>query len=250
MFKQLIQALTGSTQIAAYTYPGANIGPNVNVPLGATFGNILNNTYTSLSSNPFSGFGALPMLPGQQGYAPQAQNPGGATQAYNNALQYIPTQIANSSGKKNKALIPGSVVNTLMAPPQPTQQISPALQLAGINPLQGFAGQAGTLPSTYSQTGAINQMYPMNPAGAQGGGGILQLILGPALALFGLAKSFFGLRKELSSLQPMANPADSIKSYEDSLNAYAKLQNTDGAFDDDYWGEIEGKEGYEQAEFG
>ena len=251
MFKQLLQALTGSTQIAAYTYPGANLGSNVHVPLQATFGNILSNTYASISSNPFSGLGGLPMIPGQQGYAPQAQNLGGITQAYNNAMQYMPAQNSRGSGHKREALAPGAVVNTLIAPPQPGA--SPLVQLAtGINPLQGFAGQG--MPPTYSTTGPTNQLYPgqfMSPMGSgQGNGGLLQTLIGPVLGLFGLVKSFFGLRKELSSLQPASNPADGIQSYENSLNAYARIQNTDGAFDEDYWGEFKGNEDYETAGFG
>lgn len=254
MLNQLLQALTGSTQIAAYTYPGANLGGNVNVPLQATFGNILSNTYASLSSNPFSGLGGLPMIPGQQGYAPQGQNLMGATQAYNNVLRYMPTQSSRTPGHKREALTPGAVVNTLLAPPQPTNAISPALQIAaGLNPLQGFAGQGGGLPSTYSQTGLTNQFYPgsyMSPASmGQGKGGMLQTLIGPMLGLFGLLKSFLGLRKEVSSLQPISNPADGIRSYENSLSTYAKMENTDGAFDEDYWGEMQGNEDYENGRY-
>ena len=252
MLKELLQALTGSVQTAAFAYPSANGVNNINIPPQATFGKILSNTFHSLSSNPFANSPIQPM--------PQVQNYGAAPM-YNNGFQYLPNEFQRLKGSNHKreALTPGAVVNALALPPQPNA-VSQVSQFANItnplantiNPLQGFAGQGGITQGGFP---SYSPTYSNGFAGQAGSGqgklGLLGLVIGPVMGLFGLIKSFLGLRSEMASIQPIQNPADEIKGYQDRLASYTRTNNTDGSFDEDYWGESRGSsQNYEAADEG
>ena len=238
MLKEILKALTGSVQTAAFSYPvGANIPPS------QTFGRILNNTFNSLSANSFSGPVGIP-------YGAQGQNPA-AAQAYQNSLLQYSSGFNTKTNGKREVLSPGSVLTQLTAPPAQVNQF--ANQAApGIIPLQGFAGQGGVIQGSYPTTGINNQFLPATfgtPLGAgfgqiQGKLGILGFVIGPVLGIFGLFKSLFTLRSTMASLQPEKVNKEDI-SYKNTLENYAREESAEGGFDDSYWGET--KEGFTES---
>lgn len=250
MLKEFLNSLSGPVSNIAFTYPSGNGigGPSVG-PQGI-FNKLLNTL-----SNGANGGGQLGYL---NGYSTmQGQNASAAAQAYANSLNG--GQDFNALTQHNnlqQAFSPGSVVNTLQAPPSP--QAFPVgypqvAQLAtiGNNPLQGFAGAAGggipgAIPGGAIGTaglagggiGAAGLTGLINPLGNSGGFGKISMFLMPLVGLVGVVKSLISFRGLRNSFQPVKIDKEAID-YKVSLENYQKQMHTEGSFDDDYWGEEE-----------
>ncbi len=253
MLKEFLNSISGPLSNVAFTYPSGNGvgGPSVG-PQG-----IFNKLLSALS-NGSNGGGQLGYL---NGYTTmQGQNASTAAQAYANSLNG--GQDFNALTQHNnlqQAFSPGSIVNTLQAPPSPQAfpgGYSQVAQLAtiGNNPLQGFAGAAGagvpgTLPGAGIGTaglagggiGAAGLTGLINPLGnGSGGFGKISMFLMPLVGLVSVVRSLIGFRGLRNSMQPVSIDKEAID-YKISLENYQTQQHTEGSFDDDYWGEEEYK---------
>ena len=245
MLKEVLQSLSGPASNIAFTYPSSNGfgGPSV-TPQGV-FTKLLNMLSKGGASN-FLGTYTTMQAPGQN------FNQAAAAQAYANSLAGGQNfyGAVNQKPSQREAFSPGSVINSLQAPPIPQQGFDPYGQLAGaINPLQGFAGQSGV-----TTTGALpgaGSLIPgqISPGGyslpggfsmpGAGGFGKWSMFIMPLVSLVGLLKSFFGFGG-MAAMKPVQINKEALD-YKISLQKYDKAERTDGSFDDDYWGEGEGE---------
>ena len=250
MLKEFLQSISGPVSNIAYTFPSSNGINGPSVTAGGVFTKLLN----VLSNGAYSGGNSLSnyttMLPQQQ-----SSNP--AVQAYLNSLNTY-TGVTNSKASKREAFSPGSVINSLQAPPMPQAVVNPYGQLtAAINPLQGFANSqtgiggipgasfTGALGATGSliQPGMIPGQNGFSPMGFGASGfGKWSMFLMPLISLVGLVKSFFGLGGIAGSGKPALIDRDTL-AYQSSFKNYVKEEHTEGNFDEGaYWGEDEGGE--------
>ncbi|MBI3590613.1 MAG: hypothetical protein HY094_04455 [Candidatus Melainabacteria bacterium] len=250
MLKELLGIIKSSVTTTAYTNPA---GYGINVPAGATFGNIFNNVLKSVS--PYGGAGGMPSLGGggfpqgvaqqgyggfpqglvqqgyggfpqgiaQQGYGgyPQAGGYGSVTPMAVQAFLNARNNHSISTTTRNQALAPGAVLinSTLQVPAQPP---NPAFQ--------GFAGQAGFLGGGGLGSPSFAQNGFAQTGSQQSGGGMLQFLLVPIISLFGVVKAFFGLRKSLAGVRPV-----NINETETSYNGFQDYLNKayqEGNFDE------------------
>ncbi len=241
MLQQLLQAISGPISNIAYTYPTGNAAGGPTVTPQGMFNKLLNVLSSgSYNSNPANFLGNYTNMQGQN-FAPAAQAYVKSLNNYGNGVN-----INSNKASGREAFSPGAVISDLQMPPIPqttSSSYSPFSQLAGINPLQGFAGQAGTngaAPGAFGTNSFTQQgMFPGVNGFTQptGGFGKLSTLLMPFISLIGLVKSLFGLRGIASSEQPMNVDRNSLD-YTVSLGNYQQSQNTDGSFyEGGYWDE-------------
>lgn len=227
MLQELLNAFSRSASTAAFTNPAAN-GIS-GVPIKATFGNIFNNLLSSFSGVQ-QGTGGFQMP--QQAFAgnmsPQAM------QAFMNAQSQFGQ---TSKTLKNQAFVPGAVLVNSQGFPSQVPQFNQGFfpQQTAINPLQGFAGQAGAIPGSYGVSPYGNQyggqvnpfMFPQS--GVQQGSK-LQSLLFPIISLFSFVKSLFSFRGSIKGLQPIKVDRENI-SY-NGFQKYIDQEYEDGGFDE------------------
>ena len=253
MLKELLQAFTGQATTAAYTNPTSN---GFSTPPGAAFRNFFSTLASSFTNTPQAIF---------QNQSPQGFGgiPSQSIQAYRNAQgQFTAGQYpgyAQSPNFRAQALAPGAVVIDSLSGVQgalPTQlpynQGYYPNQIAQFNPLQGFAGQNGSISPqpgfpSQNQFGQPFQQYaPPYGFPQQGGfgGGKLSLLIMPLIGIFGLIRSLFSLRGLVSSIKPVQVDKDNI-GYKNTLTSYQTFEKQEGSFDNDYY-----PEEYESSNFG
>lgn len=235
MLKELLHALTGSITNVGYINPTANGVASVNIPPGATFAKIFKGMLGTLSGSSVGAFGNTS--------AQQIQNYGASIQAYtnNNGYQQQFFNGGNSQIPTREAFTPGAVINNLVEPPLPQQfnntGASAISQLATVsNPIQGYAGQAGSTQGNFP-AGGFGQGTPGGFAAGfipgQGMFGKFSVLIMPIVGLFGVLKSLFGFRG-MSSLQPVQINKEAID-YKESIEAYAREEaENEGSFDGSY----------------
>lgn len=251
MLKELLQAFTGAATTSAYTNPTSN---GLSVPQGTTFKNFFSTLASSFSNSPNGIF--QNQLP--QGFGGGV--PSGSIQAYRNAQGQFGAAgqypgYTQSGNFRAQALAPGAVVidSTPQLPMQlPYNQGYYPNQVAALNPLQGFAGQNGSINPQpgfppQNQFGVPLQQYaPPYGFPQQGGGGFgkLSLFILPIIGIFSLIRSLFGLRKFVSSMKPVQIDTNNID-YKNTLTSYQDFEREEGSFDNNYY-----PEEYENNDFG
>ncbi len=258
MLQEFLSAISRSVSTTPVVNPYASGAGGTNIPIQSVFGKMLNNllgAFTGNSSNMFNS---------TQGYGGQMQSSNPAIQAYSNSLaggQGFFGAVQPQASQR-EAFSPGSVINTLQAPSLQMipNSYSPISQLTNaVNPLQGFAGQAGAggfaLPGQFGAGGLalpglagqfIPGPYGATPNGA-GGFGKLSMLLMPLVGLVGIVKSLFSLRG-MGAMKPFQRDENSLVAYRNSLENYNKAQHTDGSFDEgNYWGEGEGEDSFDSS---
>ena len=240
MFDQLLKSISGPISTMAYTYPTNTGTGSPSVTPGGFFSKLLN----VLSAGAFGG-NTNNFLGAYTGMQTQNLNP--ASQAYVNSLNsYNGANASLKKSSKREAFAPGSVISSLQTPPVPQATMNPYQAAALMNPLQGFAGQAGisggaipgALTGAYGTAGASGSPYGLSPMmgyGATGGLGKLSILLMPVIGVISLVKSLFSLRGITNSGEPVQINKNNLD-YLASLKNYQRTQDTDGSFDEaGYW---------------
>ena len=247
MLQELLQAISRPASNIAFTYPsssgvgGPTVGPQ------AVFSKLLN-----MLSGGANGGNFLSSYTAMQA---QQQNMNPAAQAYLNSLQGTNGVTNGTSNNQREAFAPGSVVSSSQTMPALQTAYNPSQAIFAsqvMNPLQGFAGQAGvagSIPGGIGTTGLPGSLpgslggglpgsYGYSPTGyGSTGFGKLSMFIMPLVSLVGLVKSLFGLRGATGSEQAVRIDKNKLD-YVASLENYRKEQSTDGSFDEDaYWGE-------------
>ncbi|GEM_PF-5394023 len=261
MFNQLLNALTGNATSATYTLPAGN-GIS-GIPIGSTFRNFFQSVINSISPLPTPG--ALGASFGNGGIGGNGINqnggagiggigsigmPGlspGALQTYRNTQNQFmgyPQQFYGQNINKHpkaQAFAPGAVL-TNGFPGAIAPQFN---QTIAANPLQGFAGQGGSI-NGFPQGGSfapipygIPGQLPSGTGFTQSGFGKLQLFLGPLIGIFTIFKSMFDLRRTVSTFQPVKVNKEDFNLYGVQRD-YLKAEKQEGSFEEYFPEDAEG----------
>lgn len=254
MFKQLTNALSGSLTQASFSLPQAN---GINVSPGAVAKNFFGNVFASLSAS--QGFAVNSFQPGPSGsFIAAGLSPGfgqgfGTPQGTINSFR----NIQNVNKRGNRALAPGSFVNSFSEPTQnPRGQVANT-QFFGQNqfalsPLQGFAGQNGGVGVPGTPQFNVPTGFPgagFVPQQTNSRGGILPLLIMPFIGLVTMVTSLFKVRELINSFKPVE--VNTTTSYEQYKSYLDEIYSNRGSFDieDEYDPERVNYDGPDISEF-